>query len=1089
MSKNYIIISKIENIFPQGSKRQRFIGFDKEGVERSINTETWINKNVGDKLEIIETNEYNRHIIHLNDEVLSHPIFKIGESYKFIFKEIRTKKDENQYYVFIGIDENEYEIKKFEWMTSFIQEAGGEYNLVFDKIFKGRVVLKINFFYESNSIEKIIGIKEYLNSDIYEELKNYKLFKEQYKNRHNNWILSFSNHIADCLYNARNRKDWLEFKKINFIQSELERWIVTSGYLKLFKKHESDKIKNRIIDTRNTNNQLITIIDLILNYKDEEYITNLTEDLNEKDEYTLSYLSVFNSNILDKIDVVKKIFKISYKLKFRKNNLNPFINSITSKIYYLNREFRENNESYTIELRNSKILELLRLNVIVYNISIVNNLKIKPKLYLVKIINLLSNFYHETSENLLNLKKKIFNNCIEYKLITELDIENILIQIKKLEQNYIVNKNELKINSLHKVEIIGKLKNGYIILFNDNFAILPILYLHKSRVDTIKIGDKIELYLREFYTEINLIIFSSYKNTRIEENEVNTEEESNSNEIVHLPNELIKGVVNKVTDYGVFISFGDKTNGLLHKKNIHPYFVDYFNEYFKYENEVISSILTVDKNENNISLTNFLIFDRFFKQFSTIRNCHVQILNYNYNLLNLSIDENTIIPLSLNDIELDKKVSFEDIESFKANLIFKDSIFYFSEISDVKLKDEYPLIDLKNIFNELSYTIEEIALSNNNLDNKIKLLELTKLLYGFSSNNRSYFIQNYIIYIKILEEFTNNDNKVQIENFISIIEKNTQLTSAFKSFNYILNHLKLISCFEQINENSFHKLVEFYFKDGYKNISKEILKYNLLNFEKNDITHKNRIKQILSKEMMDQITTEVVFGDMDINEKESEVDLKLKEILSLISKGENSQVEFKESLTVPINDQSKISEKIENINQKISTNEIEEFQLDLKDKMIEIRSTKSDVLIHSAFKNIVAFANTKGGDLFIGVDDKGNITGLRPDYSKFFKDINPEDNYTLRDKFRLYLDDLINTWIDPEIRNLIDINIYDYKNLDFCHISVQKKTTKNLLYLYYDIDKKSQNKIDSKTWYYRGIANARPYSAEELVSYYTNLMN
>ena len=85
--------------------------------------------------------------------------------------------------------------------------------------------------------------------------------------------------------------------------------------------------------------------------------------------------------------------------------------------------------------------------------------------------------------------------------------------------------------------------------------------------------------------------------------------------------------------------------------------------------------------------------------------------------------------------------------------------------------------------------------------------------------------------------------------------------------------------------------------------------------------------------MMDQITTEVVFGDMDINEKESEVDLKLKEILSLISKGENSQVEFKESLTVPINDQSKISEKIENLNQKLSTNEIEELQLDLKDKM------------------------------------------------------------------------------------------------------------------------------------------------------------
>jgi predicted HTH transcriptional regulator len=261
-----------------------------------------------------------------------------------------------------------------------------------------------------------------------------------------------------------------------------------------------------------------------------------------------------------------------------------------------------------------------------------------------------------------------------------------------------------------------------------------------------------------------------------------------------------------------------------------------------------------------------------------------------------------------------------------------------------------------------------------------------------------------------------------------------------------------------------------------------------LNFDKNDIIHKNRIKQILSKEMIDQIATELVFRDIDTI-GELEIDSKLKDILSLISKGENTQVEFKESLSVPINNHTKISEKIENLNQIIRTNKRQELEVDLKDKIHEIQSTKTEVLIHSAFKNIVAFANTKGGDLFIGVDDKGVITGLGPDYSKFFKEINPNDVYSLRDKFRLYLDDLIIKWIDPEIRSLIDINIYNHNNLDFCHIAIQKKTTRNLIYLYYDIDKKTQNKIDSKTWYYRGVANARAYTSEELVSYYTNLIN
>jgi hypothetical protein len=1087
MSNNFITISKIENIVSQSAKRKRYIGLDKDGIERSINTEPWLQKEIGENLEIIESIENNRINVNLNDQNLTHPTFEIGESYKFILKEIRIKKDNVPYFVFIGIDENEYEVKKFDWMTSMIQEIGGEYNLTFEKILKGRVILKVKMFYELNSLENIIGIKEYFNNETFEDSKNFKLFKDQYNERHNNWILSFSSHLADCLFNARNRKDWLEFKKINFIQSEVEKWIITSGYLKLFKKIDSDKIKNRIIETRKTNNQIISIIELILNYKDDDYIINLNEEISEKEEFNLTFLNVFNQNLLENNRVVTKVFKFSCNLIFKKQHLSPFINSITSKIYFLNRSFRENNENYSIEIKKDKIIELLNLNIIVYNISLVNDLKIKPKLYLVKIINLINNLYPEISSKLLELKKKVFNDCIEYKVFTSVEIVNVLNQLQNFDKENIFKQKELKINSIHKVEIIGKLKNGYFVLLNEIYGILPLLYLHKSKIDKIKIGDKLELFLREFYSDINLIIFSSYKNNRIEDTTNVIVEQSQNSYISYLPEQFVTGKINKVVDYGVFISLDDKNNGLLHKKNIHPFFVERFKEYFKDENPIQVNIVSIDKFDKTISLSNYLILREFFSKLNTTNNCFIEILNYNSNLLSLFFDNSLFLPLKVNDIELDKKISFEDIHSFRSNVVFKDSIFYFSEITDIKYKDEYLLNDLKNIFNEISFTIEEIALSNDNFLKKIELLQLTKMLYGFSSNIRSYFIQNYIIYIKLLEEFTIRDNNKEIEDFIIEIEKNTQLTNTFKSFSFILNHLKLISCFEQINENSFHILVNFYFKDGYKNISKEIFKYNILNFEKDDLNYKNKIKKILSKEMIDQITTEVVFGDLDVNEKE--IDSNLKEILNLISKGENSQVEFKETLTVPITDQSKISEKIENLNYIIQSNSIEKVQLDLKDKINEIQSTKSDVLIHSAFKNIVAFANTKGGDLFIGVDDKGMITGLTPDYSKLFKDIDPDDLFSLRDKFRLHLDNLINLWIDPEIRSLIDINILNYKNSDFCHISVQRKTTKNLLYLYYDIDKKTQNKIDSKTWYYRGVANARAYTAEELVSYYTNLMN
>lgn len=120
------------------------------------------------------------------------------------------------------------------------------------------------------------------------------------------------------------------------------------------------------------------------------------------------------------------------------------------------------------------------------------------------------------------------------------------------------------------------------------------------------------------------------------------------------------------------------------------------------------------------------------------------------------------------------------------------------------------------------------------------------------------------------------------------------------------------------------------------------------------------------------------------------------DVFEIISKGENSFCEFKETLRFCLTEQKKM-------------NYIEE----------------------STLKTIAAFLNSSGGDLFIGVDDQGEIKGLEKDYQTFKeKDRN-------RDGFLKHLDNLIGRTFTNSIHPLLRIEIYRKNDLDFCRINVK----------------------------------------------------
>ncbi len=83
-------------------------------------------------------------------------------------------------------------------------------------------------------------------------------------------------------------------------------------------------------------------------------------------------------------------------------------------------------------------------------------------------------------------------------------------------------------------------------------------------------------------------------------------------------------------------------------------------------------------------------------------------------------------------------------------------------------------------------------------------------------------------------------------------------------------------------------------------------------------------------------------------------------------------------------------------------------------------------------KTIVAFLDTEGGKLFIGVDDDGQILGLNNDYLSLRK--------KNRDGFKLKLVEIINNYIGKEYNNPKTIK-FDFKkieNKEICIITVKK---------------------------------------------------
>jgi len=151
-------------------------------------------------------------------------------------------------------------------------------------------------------------------------------------------------------------------------------------------------------------------------------------------------------------------------------------------------------------------------------------------------------------------------------------------------------------------------------------------------------------------------------------------------------------------------------------------------------------------------------------------------------------------------------------------------------------------------------------------------------------------------------------------------------------------------------------------------------------------------------------------------------------ILNLIKKGENLNIEFKETFSKSVRT--------------------------LKSGEIEIPRKEMNKL---SLKPIVGFLNTEGGTLLIGVDDKGNITGIE------------NDHFENEDKYLLNFNSVIKERIGSDCFNFIEFGLFRVKDK-----------------LIFKIDCKPSNRphfIDKKEFYVRTSPATREYLGPDLLNY------
>lgn len=988
-------------------------------------------------------------------------LYTEGNKYEFIVVSLENDSNTNSRYLILSdkygfmhkLYNNEFDNDEFEDI-----QTGQNVWLYLKRIDeKGHIVLNIDaperhgsftnvesifeFINKSNSIDRYFYfIKDEIKKDIYKDRTYAQLF-EDYKKRENLWVFSYLSFLNEYIQNTikENQLDIaIEFSDLYL---EIEEWMLEgSDFLQKFSSEKRPiiikKAEQQLKNARIRKESLI----LIKNNQSEIYIQDVLKTLRlssylRDDKVNIFKNLIFNTShnnlkntneiveiimllnkgdLLNTYDINNFIAILEYKINIEKYDLNPVL---------LNNELNLIDDETKNALQN--IIKILGLQIILNNKNKNFDIAVLKSAIMFRYLSHLTN---DESIKLSFLKKSI--RCIVNSqsisltadLVANFDI-NIFNELVIENQN---TSKEFSNSQIYK-------NNGAIYSTRNGWIVLSKQQVNNSRTRDLKLRT-----LKSFFN--NSICISSHYDI---ESELDITNNLNINDcntnwkkyFTNLENKRIElNNLNAGLSVGQSVrviakNYMKNNNKLLFLKIIEPNFEgegiislnDIFRKNIEDFEDVINSgdELTVEiKKVDEVGITFTMsneIWTRTLDEVNIDDVVDAKVMHIYANIAFLVTENGHFASIYIgdknNEIQERKvyKCKITDLNSNKSTLsltYIANSERYFNEkkvlrnflvrtgiisVSEVEIDNSK---NLEKLLSELINCIENIMHFEKDNLQKVELLQLLKLLSSINKSPKSFYFESLINYYQNIYNFKQESyNEISLE-FEPIDEKTTSIFKSLEVINVRYKYLNLFNKLESIPELiSLRKEVEH--AEELKLINM-LLAHNLLKFDSPDdvilLRTKDLIFEFLSNEKVDTFNDVISIINNDFISEEKEVEL-VEDLLNLGKEG--TYREFKTSFIYYAGNNS-----------------------------LDIDKQSSIIM-----KTIAGFLNSKGGSLFIGVNDSGEIIGLQNDYDYFGKS-------ATSDKFEREIRATIVKSFNKDVNSHIEFKFLSSNNLEYCEIII-----------------------------------------------------
>ncbi len=989
-----------------------------------------------------------------------HPLFEIGKEYGFKVIEYKTKETGNgKFDVFIlkGIDDCLHEVNMLPGQKILAQKPNSiECKVVnitgnlrlFQTNIKDPFYVTFEEIVHNKSLEEIYFTPYLVNNDSTD--KNILQFKEQYNSKEAFWVFTYANKLLTYFFRENiKRQDYKKALEINKLIIIFEDWIISNGIITAFPNEEIRqntklKAKSALESAYLFDNVLNVLCTNPFDFLDNENLTKRDNTMVEKFYYLINFSNIELIEVKLFLDRLKEIFlEIDINSKKERYYLIKLLNHInSSKNIFISEEDKQNFSLYTATYRTKEFNEQENKYLLWSYCEIL----ISKNLSLTEHLNFscgqLLKLFTKTSSEISEKEFLLFHAYHYFENYQSNDLKQPFFFDNELKVNYILLENNSNNKTTDKtwseledlfknripftVQLSKKSQTGYEVNYNDLKGFLPYHHITDNNLKSYHFEDSsfsIEARCLAISRPFNFFIIEQTPDSKVTDN-CGTELKAQIG-IVY------EAMIKQVAPFGLFLitSAGE---GLLHHTEVFEFNWDTnkIDEYFK----VGQRIKVVLKEINEKKQLSFSF--RLMKG--------LDILYY--------------------EDYIERLLSYNTIDFFDAPNINEQSTFF-----------EKALI-------EKAFCIEQFAVLQFDITLKLQNFQIAKQFYTNANHARSYLINIYTSYFEILLKIKDTIQNKTLNEIINIkknavdvkVKINQRTIETFPDSEKLVFFLDILSLFNEKNEESLEQLFDYIkrYSINLKNkdlrtIAKITLANNLLISESNDdsdFIFKNL------RLIYDYLSNGILSLEESIEDKNAR---ELKEEVyywqEKIKEDESETLEFKSSLYTPMIDENALKRytKLSNMDSKSEKvkNELRRLNGDLTPK----------ILIHSSLKTLVAFANSSGGTLLIGVDNNKNIIGLEREYQSG----NPKLQYSNRDGFGLYFDDLIRNYIGDSFSSLMSRKFLKFQNGDVLIVNIKQSPSEVFLL-------KDDEGKDCEQLYIRNLSSSKELTGLELAKFIKN---